>query len=154
MKLLLCRHLGSVIGGSFIIAFLTPLDFLLDFFKPPVNADPNALYTRCYKNACCVCDSVLDLVRTDAMAYIALTGNPFCNSARYCEYLCEKSVITDYSESVGRVYRLCAHLLLVGILIVFAMYIKGMISIYALIIIIVNTIFISTLFISLHADAA
>ncbi len=30
----------------------------------------------------------MDLVRSDAYAYIALNGNPFCNSAKYCEYLC------------------------------------------------------------------
>lgn len=33
------------------------------------------------------------------------------------------------------------------------MYVKGVISIYALILIIVNTIFVSTFFISIHADA-
>lgn len=38
-------------------------------------------------------------------------------------------------------------------MVIFAMYIKGVISSYALIIIIINTIFVSTLFISLHADA-
>jgi hypothetical protein len=59
----------------------------------------------------------------------------------------------DNSQSTSRVYRLCAHFLLGGIMIIFAMYVKGVISSYALIIIVINTIFISTLFISLHADA-
>jgi hypothetical protein len=38
-------------------------------------------------------------------------------------------------------------------MVIFAMYIKGVISSYALIIIIVNSIFVCTMFISLHADA-
>lgn len=57
------------------------------------------------------------------------------------------------SQSTSRVYRLCAHFLMAGIMLIFAMYVKGIISTYALIIIVVNTIFVSTLFISLHADA-
>ena len=50
-------------------------------------------------------------------------------------------------------YRLCAHFLLCGIMLIFAMYVKGVISTYALIIIAIDTIFVSTLFISVHADA-
>lgn len=38
-------------------------------------------------------------------------------------------------------------------MLIFAMYVKGVISTYALIIIAVDTIFVSTLFISVHADA-
>jgi hypothetical protein len=38
-------------------------------------------------------------------------------------------------------------------MVIFAMYIKGVISSYALVIIIVNSIFVCTMFISLHADA-
>jgi len=59
----------------------------------------------------------------------------------------------DNSQSTSRVYRLCAHILLCGVMAIFAMYVKGAISIYALALIIFNTIFVSTLFISLHADA-
>jgi len=39
-KYLLCKHLGSVIGGSFVVAFFTIFDFIFDFFKPDYNADP------------------------------------------------------------------------------------------------------------------
>lgn len=87
------------------------------------------------------------------MAYINLTGNPYCNSARYCEYLCRRSVIMDNSQSTSRIYRFCGHCLLGGAMVIFAMYIKGVISIYALALILFNTVFVSTLFISIHADA-
>ena len=88
------------------------------------------------------------------MAYINLTGNPFCNSSRYCEYLCGRSIIMDSSQSTSRAYRLYAHFLIVGIMAVIALYIKGVISIYALLIIMIQSIFIATLLISVHADAA
>lgn len=60
----------------------------------------------------------------------------------------------DYSQSTSRAYRLCAHFLIVGIIAIFALYVKGVISIYALLVIMVETLFIATLFISAHADAA
>ena len=37
---------------------------------------------------------------------------------------------------------------------IFALYVKGSISIFALLVIMIQTLFISTLFISIHADAA
>ena len=58
----------------------------------------------------------------------------------------------DYSQSTSRTYRLCAHLLLMGIMAIFALFVKGSISIYALLVIMIQTLFIATLFISIHAD--
>ena len=129
-------------------------DFLLDFIKPDENANPDGCYARCYKCSCSLCFLIFDLIRSDAMAFINLTGNPFCNSSRYCEYLCDRSVIMDYSQSTSRAYRICAHFLIVGIIAIFSLYIKGTISIYALLIIMIQTLFIATLFISIHADGA
>ena len=129
-------------------------DFLFDFIKPDENANPDGCYTRCYKCSCSLCFLIFDLIRSDAMAFINLTGNPFCNSSRYCEYLCDRSVIMDYSQSTSRAYRICAHFLIVGIIAIFSLYIKGTISIYALLIIMIQTLFIATLFISIHADGA
>jgi hypothetical protein len=54
----------------------------------------------------------MDLVRSDAYAYVALNGNPFCNSAKYCEYLCNESMCTDSTQSTMRIYRIAAHLLI------------------------------------------
>ena len=89
------------------------------------------------------------------MAYINLAGNPYCNSARYCEYLCERSLLMDNSQSTSRAYRICAHFLIAGFISILGLYLKGTgISLYTIGIIIVLTIFISTFFISLHTDAA
>lgn len=154
VKLLLCKHLGSVIAGSFMTGFFSVFDLIFDLIKPDENANPNGAYTRCYRAVCVCCIRIFDLVRSDSMAYINLTGNPFCNSSRYCEYLCGRSIIMDYSQSTSRAYRFCAHFLIVGIMALLALYIKGVISIYALLIIMVQSIFIATLLISIHADAA
>lgn len=145
--------MGSVIAGSFITGFLSIFDLLFDLIKPDENANPNGGFTRCYKSCCKCCYMTFDLVRSDAMAFVFLTGNPFCNSARYCEYLCGRSVIMDYSQSTSRTYRICSHFLIMGIMAIFALYVKGLISLYALLIIMVQTLFISDLFISIHADA-
>lgn len=134
--------------------FLSFFDFVFDFIKPDENANPDGAYTKFYRKTCSCCMGIFDLVRSDAMAFINLTGNPFCNSSRYCEYLCDRSIIMDYSQSTSRAYRICAHFLLAGIMGIFALYVKGNISIYALLIIMVNTIFVGTLLISAHADAA
>ena len=134
--------------------FLSLEDFIFDILKPDENANPDGCYTSCYNCCCILCIRIFDLVRSDAMAYINLTGNPYCNSSRYCEYLCDRSIIMDYSQSTSRAYRICAHFLVTGIMIILALYLKGNISIYALLVIMIQTVFISTLFISIHADAA
>lgn len=134
--------------------FFSVEDFIFDFIKPDENANPDGCYTKCYGCACKLCIGLFDLVRSDAMAFMSLTGNPFCNSSRYCEYLCDRSIIMDYSQSTSRAYRICAHFLILGIMAIFALYVKGSISIFALLVIMIQTLFISTLFISIHADAA
>jgi len=68
--------------------------------------------------------------------------------------LCYKSKTTEYSQSTSRVYRLSAHFLVMGIVGVIALYMNGKISIYAELLILVIAVFISTLFISYHADSA
>lgn len=84
---------------------------------------------------------IFDLVRSDAFAYINLTGNPYCNSARYCEYLCDKSHILEFSQSTSRTYRLSAHLIIAALVGIIALYIKGTISPYAVLLIMLLVIF-------------
>ena len=155
-KLLICKHFGSVVAGSFMTGFFSIFDFLLDFIKPSSseNSYNPGCYARCHKFSCFCCDKLSDLVRSDSMAFINISGNPYCNSSRYCEYLCERSDLTDESQSTSRAYRICAHFLIAGINAIFALYIKGNISLYAMLLIMIITLFISTLFISMHADAA
>ena len=155
LKLLFCKHFGSVIAGSFMNGFFSILDYIFDFLKPNVEENPEGCYTTCFTSCCSPCLSLFELVRSDAMAYVNLTGNPYCNSARYCEYLCDKSLLMDNSQSTSRAYRICAHLLIASIVAIVGMFVKGTgISILVIGFLIVMTIFVSTYFISLHADAA
>ena len=85
---------------------------------------------------------------------VAIAGNPFCNSARYCEYLCNKTPLTAYSQSCNRIYSLSAHFLITGTAVIFSKYFTSNTSIYALLIIIAGSLTFSTFFISFHADLA
>ena len=152
LKLLVCKHIGSVIAASFLTGFFSIFDFIFDMIKP--SSTQNSCYLKCYSMCCACYVKIFDFVRSDTLAYIFLSGNAFCNSARYCEYLCEELVVTSYSQSCSRIYRLCSHFLLVGILTIISLYSKGNISIYAILLIILESLIISTLFISYHADAA
>ncbi len=88
------------------------------------------------------------------MTMVALVGNPFCNSARYCEYLCDKSPITAYSQSCNRVYSLSSHFMITSLTIIFSVYFTKNTSIFSLMMIIAGALTISTFFVSLHADIA
>ena len=44
VKLLLCKHLGSVIAGSFMTGFFSIPDLIFDLLKPDENAHSNAAY--------------------------------------------------------------------------------------------------------------
>ena len=99
-------------------------------------------------------DDFFDLVRSDAMAYVYLTGNPYCNSSRYCEYLCQHSSITTGSQSISRSYRICAHFLLAGLIAVLNISLQGTrTSVFLVLVVFILGLFIGTFFISLHADA-
>lgn len=137
-KLLIFKHLGSVIAASFINAFLFIPDTIMDIFK------------LCFD----IQFPTLDLVRSDAVGYVALTGSPFCNSARYCEYLVFESSLSDYSQSIFRTYRISAHIFLAGIVSVVGLYFKGTIEPYTVAATFVLGIFISTFMVSYNADVA
>ena len=108
----------------------------------------------CFQTCCNPCLKVFELVRSDALAFVNLSGNPYCNSSRYCEYLCEKSLLMDGSQATSRTYRICAHMLIASIVILISMYLDGSLSFGFAFIILLLSIFISTYFISLHPDIA
>lgn len=58
------------------------------------------------------------------------------------------------SQSTSRTYRICAHLLICGIVGISGLYLKGSITALTILFIVTVALFISTLFISIHADAA
>ena len=151
---MVCKHLGSVIAASYMTAFFSILDYIFDFLAPNTEENPDSLYTNCFQTCCNPCLKVFELVRSDSLAYVNLSGNPYCNSSRYCEYLCDKSLLMDGSQSTSRTYRICAHLLIASVVVLVSMYLAGSLSFVFAILILVLSIFISTYFISLHPDMA
>lgn len=88
------------------------------------------------------------------MVFVNLAGNPYCNSSRYCEALCKRSPIAEYSQSISRSYRICSHLLLAGLVATLSFFLQGEASVFIVLIVFVVSLFLSTFLISLHADAA
>jgi hypothetical protein len=88
------------------------------------------------------------------MGYTYITGNPYCNSARYCEYLSDNSAVFEDNQSTSRMYRIAAHLLIAGLVGIICLYAKGKIVPTVILVILFSSLFISTFFISIHADAA
>lgn len=151
LKLQIANNLGSVIACSFITSFFAIFDLIFDIFKP---SSKEGLYGRFCDCCCGWLLRIWDLVRSDTMSYVILSGNPYCNSARYCEYLCDKSILTEYSQSCSRIYRISAHFFIASITLIYSIYYTENKSIYAYLIILVGALVVSTFFISLHADAA
>lgn len=77
---LLCRNWGSVVGGSFLNAFLNIPTLISDLFR----CDRRGALGKC--NPCytkfCICDYLFELVRTDSYSFINLTGVPYCDASR------------------------------------------------------------------------
>ena len=128
-------------------------DYLFDLIKPS-NEDDEGCYASCFNFTCKACIKVFDLVRSDSMAYINAAGIPYCNSARYCEYLTDKSLLLDGSQSASRTYRICAHLAIASVVGILGLYLKGTITASIILFIVFASLIISTFFISIHADAA
>lgn len=96
---LMFKHMGSIFAAAFINSFLLIPTALFDMFRNCRGAkfsNPNS------------CSSVLDLVRSDAMSFVILTGTPYCNSCKYCEYFWFESMTTEKTQSSLRVYRIAA----------------------------------------------
>lgn len=56
-----------------------------------------------------------NLTRSEAMAYINIVPLPYCNASRYCEMLADDSGFYNRSQITNRLYRLCAHIVLMSI---------------------------------------
>lgn len=133
--------------------FFSVGDYLFDLIKHS-DKEEGGCCASCVNYVCTGCLKVFDLVRSDAMAYINASGVPYCNSARYCEYLTDKSLLLEGSQSASRTYRICAHFLIAGIVGILGLYLKGSITALTILFIIMASLFISTFFISIQADAA
>lgn len=102
-KAWICKHVGSVAGGSFLGAF---------FYIPCLIID------ICCNGMDCGC---LDFPRSDAYPYLYMTGASYCPSVRQCQYLCSRSKICRGNESTNFMYSLSARIIptLVTLLIVY-----------------------------------
>lgn len=139
-------------------AFFGIADFIFDALIP--NFDD--------QNSCFYCinrfAAFFDLARSDSLTIVYLSGNSYCNSARYSEYLSVKSSITNRpgqtaeSQSASRIYRLTAHFALGGIITLVAFWVFGFtlkqeVAIPAMLVLLLVSMGVATFFISLHADA-
>jgi hypothetical protein len=97
---LILYHWGSVAGGSFIIGFFGFFDAFFDFFKP---TSQNNWHANCCSNYFGGIYDFFDIVRHDAMGYINLTGLPYCNAARFCDFLSVNTPLFGGSQSISRV---------------------------------------------------
>lgn len=129
-------------------------DWLFDIIKPSPTMGENHPCNKFHRTACRPCHNLFDIVRSDAMGYVYLSGNPYCNSARYCQYLCDNSAAVEAAQTTSRAYRLGAHMLIASITTIIALYFRHKILPTYVLVIIFTSMFISTFFISLHADAS
>jgi hypothetical protein len=88
------------------------------------------------------------------MGYVGLTGNSYCNSAKYCEYFTHMSMLHDGDQSALRLYRISAHILIAGLVSILGLYIKGNIEPYTIGATLIIGMFVSTYIISYQADPA
>ena len=85
LRYLVCKNLGSVIGGSFLSALFFLPSLIISALLPKAD--------------CCLCN-LFDLARSDVYAWIYLSGNSYCPSSRQTQYLCRRSAICRANESV------------------------------------------------------
>ena len=131
-------------------AFFGVADFIFDALIPPMD-DSNSCYYCINRFA-----GFFDLARSDSLTVVYLSGNAYCNSARYAEYITNKSSETSYSQSASRIYRYCAHFALAGLVSLAAFWSFGLtaeVAIPAMLILLFIPMGVATFFISLHADA-
>ncbi len=151
-------HWGSVVAGSLLLDFFYIFDIFYDFMKPK-NSDTLSIFTK----ICCCCDRVLGLARSDTFSFLNLIGQPYCNSARFCEQIDDRSDTFDGSQSVFRVifyfifqfFRIGSHVMLASIstclTYVFMVSSENEVSVLGLIFSFIVNLFVVTFFVSLMA---
>lgn len=84
---------------------------------------------------------------------MALTNLPYCNAARYCEFLSSNSRFYDYSQTTSRIFRINMHIVPIFIVLCVSMGNMGLAATpYAIMLIAVLCFFIVTYFLSYHAE--
>lgn len=144
-KLSLLKHLGSVIGAGFLNSFFMPIEAIISISR-------NCGNPKLKSNSPCL--NAIDLTRSDALSYLVLTGNPFCNSAKYSEYLWNETMTSEQSHSTVRIYKIAAHLFISVASSIGGLFLKGAVDPYVITLTIIVGFFICTFFVSFHADAS
>jgi hypothetical protein len=62
--------------------FFSIFDYLFDVLRPEETS--NNAYKNIYNSCCVSLGNFFNLVRSDAMTFIFISNNPFCNSSRNC----------------------------------------------------------------------
>lgn len=154
---LVCKHWGSVVGGSFLNAFFAIPTFIMELFICHPQTCCSKLGTTCY-NSCSCCNCFWDLVRTDAYSYINMSGIPFCNAARQTKKINDRCPAYIGNQSPMKHYSFAAHVFCVAAVFLMTWFIlrkrvpfHGFWHIAILIFVIYGVL---TWFISIHSDAA
>jgi hypothetical protein len=154
---LLCKNWGSVVGGSFLNAFFEVPTLLIELLVCHPQTCCSKLGTMCY-NKCNLCTCFFDLVRTDAYAYINLTGIPFCDAARQTSRLADRSNQFIGYHSAMKHYRFAAHVSAIAFSFLWAFWVLNYrtfnYSLWQVGILIMFIYGIVTWFIGIHTDAA
>ena len=93
--------MGSIFAAAFINSFMLIPAAIYDTIRNCGDAK--------FTQANCL-SAVMDMVRSDALTFVALTGVPYCNSAKYCDYFWYESMTTEKTSSSLRIYKLAAHI--------------------------------------------
>ena len=110
-----------------------------------------------------MCGALLNtcsLIRTDAYSYINLTGAPYCNSAKQCEYICHRSPVFEGSQSTIRIYRIGSHIMMISLVVLVSYYLSKLsllnneVSLMALVCVSFVTYCMAAYFLLVHLDAA
>ena len=112
------KHLGSIFAAAFINSFFLAPSTIYDSFR-------NCGDAKFQKVNCC--NSLFDIVRNDAISMVILTGTPYCNAAKYCEYFWYESMTTEKTSSSLRIYKIAAHVLITVVSTIAGLFYLGLI---------------------------
>lgn len=99
------------------------------------------------------CGSLFDLVRADAISFSVLTGNAYCNSSQYCEYLWYESMTTENTKSSLLVFKLAAGMLATTSASIGSLFVWGVIPGSFIYFSLVLGFIITAVFVELHSEA-
>jgi hypothetical protein len=95
-------------------------DFIFDALIPPLD-DANGCFSCINRFT-----GFFDLARSDALTIVYVSGNSYCNAARYSEYLFNKNPMTSDAQTTGRVYRYTSHFAIAAVVTILAFWILNL----------------------------